>query len=149
MAKFIGVKMIEAVPMTAREANDKGHKIGNHSFEENGYEVIYPDGYKSWSPAKEFEKAYYKLTDPSGDILKENDIKRFINNVESIQVGTKTTNTTLTCLTGFEVHGQSSCVKTENFNLRLGAAYAQIKAEDKICECLGFVLQWAKYGLKR
>lgn len=24
MAKFIGVKMIEAVPMTAREANDKG-----------------------------------------------------------------------------------------------------------------------------
>lgn len=35
MAKFIGVKMIEAVPMTAREANDKGHKIGNHSFEED------------------------------------------------------------------------------------------------------------------
>lgn len=27
MAKFIGVKMIEAVPMTAREANDKGHRI--------------------------------------------------------------------------------------------------------------------------
>lgn len=86
MAKFIGVKMIEAVPMTAREANDKGHKIGNHSFEEDGYEVTYPDGYKSWSPAKEFEKAYN---------------------------------------------------------------YAQIKAEDKIWEGLGFVLQWAKYGLKR
>lgn len=61
MAKFIGVKMIEAVPMTAHEANDKGYKIGNHSFEEDGYEVTYPDGYKSWSPAKEFEKAYYKL----------------------------------------------------------------------------------------
>lgn len=43
MAKFIGVKMIEAVPMTAREANDKGYKIGNHSFEENGYEVTYSD----------------------------------------------------------------------------------------------------------
>lgn len=25
----------------------------------------------------------------------------------------------------------------------------QIKAEDKIWEGLGFVLQWAKYGLKR
>lgn len=37
MAKFIGVKMIEAVPMTAREANDKGHKIGNHSFEERSW----------------------------------------------------------------------------------------------------------------
>ena len=37
--------MIEAVPMTAREANDKGHRIGNHSFEEDGYEVTYPNGY--------------------------------------------------------------------------------------------------------
>lgn len=71
MSKFIVVKIIEAVPMTAREANDKGHKIGNHSFEEDGYEVTYPDGYKSWSPAKEFEKAYYKLKDPTGDTLKE------------------------------------------------------------------------------
>lgn len=25
--------------MTAREANDKGYRIGNHSFEEDGYEV--------------------------------------------------------------------------------------------------------------
>lgn len=141
MAKFIGVKMIEAVPMTAREANDKGYRIGNHSFEE--------DGYKSWSPAKEFEKAYYKLEDPAGDVLKENDIKRFIKGIENVKVGTKTTNTTLTCLTGFEVHGQAACVKPENFDLNVGATYAQIKAEDKIWEGLGFVLQWAKYGLKK
>lgn len=73
MSKFIGVKMIEAVPMTAREAKDKGYKIGNHSFEEDGYEVTYPDGYKSWSPAKEFEKAYYKL-----ETLLEMFLKRMI-----------------------------------------------------------------------
>lgn len=122
--KIIGIKMIEAVPMTAREANDKGHKIGNHSFEEDGYEVTYPDGYKSWSPAKEFEKAYYKLEDPAGDVLKENDIKRFISNIENVKVGTKTTNTTLTCLTGFEVHGQAACVEPEDFDLNVGANYA-------------------------
>lgn len=29
------------------------------------------------------------------------------------------------------------------------ANYARIKAEDKIWESLGFVLQWAKYGLKK
>lgn len=34
-------------------------------------------------------------------------------------------------------------------DLNVGANYAQIKAEDKIWEGLGFVLQWAKYGLKR
>lgn len=118
MAKFIGVKMIEAVPMTAREANDKGYRIGNHFFEEDGYEVTYPNGYKSWSPAKEFEKAYYKLEDPAGDVLKENDIKRFIKGIE-------------------------------NFDLNVGANCAQIEAEDKIWEGLGFVLQWAKYGLKK
>lgn len=49
--------MIEAVPMTAREANDKGYRIGNHSFEENGYEVTYPDGYKSWSPPRGVERS--------------------------------------------------------------------------------------------
>lgn len=108
--------------MTAREANDKGHRIGNHSFEEDGYEVTYPDGYKSWSPAKD---------------------------IENVKVGTKTTNTTLTCLTGFEVHGQAACVKPENFDLNVGSNYARIKAEDKIWEGLGFVLQWAKYGLKK
>lgn len=48
-----------------------------------------------------------------------------------------------------EVHGQSSCVKPENFNLGIGAAYAQIEAKNKIWEGLGFVLQWAKYGLKK
>ena len=77
------------------------------------------------------------------------DIKRFIKDIENVKVGTKTTNTTLTCLTGFEVHGQAACVKPENFDLNVGANYARIKAEDKIWEGLGFVLQWAKYGLKK
>jgi hypothetical protein len=147
MAKFIGVEMIEATPMRASMALSAGYKIGNAHPDDMGYEVTYPDGYKSWSPAKEFEKAYYKLEDPTGNTLKVNDIKRFISNIENVKVGTKTTNTTLTCLTGFEVHGQAAYVKPKNFDLNVGAIYAQIKAEDKILEGLEFVLQWAKYGL--
>lgn len=72
-----------------------------------------------------------------------------IGNAHPDDIGTKTTNTTLTCLTGFEVHGQAACVKPENFDLNVGSNYARIKAEDKIWEGLGFVLQWAKYGLKK
>lgn len=34
------------------------------------------------------------------------------------------TTTTLTCLTGFEVHGQAACVKPENFDLNVGSNYA-------------------------
>lgn len=44
---------------------------------------------------------------------------------------------------------QAACVKSENFDLNVGSNYARIKAEDKIWEGLGFVLQWAKYGLKK
>lgn len=66
--------------MTVKELIDKLQQ-----FEEDGYEVTYPDGYKSWSPAKEFEKAYYKLEDPAGDVLKENDIKRFIKDIENVK----------------------------------------------------------------
>nr|UWI14972.1 MAG: hypothetical protein [Bacteriophage sp.] len=83
------------------------------------------------------------------DVEPVDDIKRFIKGIENVKVGTKTTNTTLTCLTGFEVHGQAACVKPENFDLNVGSNYARIKAEDKIWEGLGFVLQWAKYGLKK
>lgn len=90
MAKFIGVKMIEAVPMTAREANDKGYRIGNHSFEEEGYEVTYPDGYKSWTPKDVADAAYYPLSENNDGtkILKE-DVENFITDVEVITVGEK------------------------------------------------------------
>lgn len=44
---------------------------------------------------------------------------------------------------------EKSEVKVENFDLNVGSNYARIKAEDKIWEGLGFVLQWAKYGLKK
>lgn len=96
--------------------------------------------------------------DYNGDINSINEVCDYSNNcgeviivkdIENVKVGTKTTNTTLTCLTGFEVHGQAACVKPENFDLNVGSNYARIKAEDKIWEGLGFVLQWAKYGLKK
>jgi hypothetical protein len=61
--KAIGIKMVEPQPMTAKEANDKGYKIGNHSFEEEGYEVTYPDGYKSWTPKDVADNAYFPLSE--------------------------------------------------------------------------------------
>lgn len=42
---------------------------------------------------------------------------------------------------------EKSEVKVDIGNV--GSNYARIKAEDKIWEGLGFVLQWAKYGLKK
>lgn len=44
---------------------------------------------------------------------------------------------------------EDKLVLVEDTEYNVGATYAQIKAEDKIWEGLGFVLQWAKYGLKK
>ena len=147
MAKFIGVKMIEAVPMTAREANDKGHRIGNHSFEEDGYEVTYPDGYKSWSPKSIFERTHFEIK--FDDKLSPEDIDNFIKSESCTTAGKKTTIGVLTCLTGFEATVSSSCVKPENYDINIGKKYAIEKAKDQIWSGLGFVLQWAINGLKK
>ena len=60
MSKFIGVKMVEAVPMTAGDAAKKGYRtpIAESAMDLYiaGYEVTYEDGYKSWCPADVFEK---------------------------------------------------------------------------------------------
>lgn len=60
MSKFIGVKMVEAVPMTASEALQKDYRVGQNGTiigpTTEGYEVTYPDGYKSWCPKDVFEK---------------------------------------------------------------------------------------------
>lgn len=150
MSKFIGIKLVDAIVMTAGLAREKGYRVNqNYLDTESGYEVTYEGGYKSWSPADVFEKYYYKLADANGDKICDKDVKGFIKQIDNVKVGTKTTNTTLTCLTGFEIHGQASCVKAEDFDINVGANYAQIKAEDKIWEGLGFVLQWAKYGLNK
>lgn len=62
MSKFIGVKMVEAVPMTASEAFNKGYRVSsNLNDDTQGYEVTYEDGYKSWCPKDVFEKNNVKI----------------------------------------------------------------------------------------
>ena len=121
----------------------------NILFETEGYEVTYPDGYKSWSPKEVADAAYFPIKDENGDTIKPQDIDNLIVDCYSVKVGTKNTNTTVVTRTGFEVHGQSGCVKAENFDLAIGEQYAKPKALDQLWFAMGFVLQWAKYGLKQ
>lgn len=148
--KAIGIKMIDLQPMTAREANDKGHRIGEHSFETEGYEVTYGDGYKSWCPKEVADAAYFRLS-PENDgtkVLKE-DVENFVTNVEVMTVGEKTTVVNAHTLTGFDMVRHSSCVDPKNYNEELGKQYALEVVTDDLWGHLGFVLQWAKFGLKQ
>lgn len=152
MKQYIGVKAVYAEPMDLYtfETEFKGkslESVKESSENAPGYYVQYPDGYDSWSPKHVFEAAYFGME--GYDTVSPADVQNFQRSVESVRVGAKTTNTTITLLTGYEVHGQSACVNPDNYNLGIGQKYAKPHAEDKIWEYLGFVLQWAKFGLKK
>lgn len=57
--KYVGIKYVEAMPMNAERAKEKGYKVNGS---EDGYEVVYDDGYKSWCPKDVFERNNTLLT---------------------------------------------------------------------------------------
>lgn len=74
MIAYTGTKTVKAAPMTRQDAGEKG-LIRNYdpnctdSNGDDGYIVEYPDGYRSWSPAKVFEEAY-KVSETHIDRMK-------------------------------------------------------------------------------
>jgi hypothetical protein len=58
MKTYIGTKIIKAEPMTVQEFNEQVRSLHYSGEDQNGYKVIYEDGYESWSPKAVFEKAY-------------------------------------------------------------------------------------------
>jgi hypothetical protein len=145
--KAIGITMVDLQPATGGEAMDNGCIIGTYNRSDQGYIVTYTNGSKHWAPKDIADNIYFHIADEEGDTIKQQDIENFIDNCYSVKIGTKNTNTTIVTKTGFEVHGQSGCVKVENFDLSIGEKYAKPKALDQIWFAMGFVLQWAKYGL--
>lgn len=58
---YIGARLTKATPMTRMEyCKYRGFRTGNDKSiaDEEGYLVIHPDGYESWSPKSDFEEAY-------------------------------------------------------------------------------------------
>lgn len=57
---YIGTKLINAKPMNLGDYNNYRDWIipENEDPNREGYLVIYPDGYESWSPKEQFEEAY-------------------------------------------------------------------------------------------
>ena len=133
-AFYMGVKFIEAWP---QEKDGKA-----------GYAVKYEDGYVSWSPADVFERSYFELTDPEGSKLTENDINRFFDKIDIRQLDEKTTLVRTELKNGFVSIEGSSCVDPKNYDHQIGSEVALRRIKDKVWASLGFVLQWAKYGLR-
>ena len=65
MKSYIAVKMVDGEPMTKGEFSIK-RGFTNHPWDvnsmEEGYLVVYPDGYQSWSPKEAFELSHLEHT---------------------------------------------------------------------------------------
>ena len=147
--KAIGIKMVELTAMTAAEALTKGYRVNDKSGNTLGYEITYDSGYKSWSPKEVADAAYFILDEKSdGSRILQEDVEKFITNVDVITVGDKTTVVNAHTLTGFDIVKHSSCVDPKNYSEKLGKKYAMEDVVKSLWAHLGFVLQWAKYGLK-
>ena len=134
MKKYVGVKCVEAEPRKNLDGRD-------------GYAVIYPDGYESWSPKEVFENAYIQVGDDNS--IKEYNVNEFIKDYDVMQWGDKTTIVNATLANGFIITESSSCVDPSNFNLDLGANIAKEKIRNRVWGMLGFVLQCGINGIKR
>lgn len=70
MKSYIGAKIIQAEPMDECTflSSMKGQDVTNRETRE-GYKVVYPDGYTSWSPKHVFETAYREVTEGEKDLM--------------------------------------------------------------------------------
>ena len=132
---YIGVKKVEAYP------EDRDGKPG--------YAVIYPYGYKSWSPKEVFEAAYLPVERP--DDLDQDDIINMIDSseIDISTVGDKTTMVRVTLPTGFVMVDASAYIDPENYCKTIGAAICIGNIKRRLWEMLSFTFQWAHHGLKK
>lgn len=148
---YLGVKLIKARKAWRINGSaivyDMNGMVQHDDVVDEGYEVEYPDGYKSFSPKDVFEKAYYMILSPNK--IQEGDVLNFIKEGYSLRLGEKTTVVCDTTLTGFDTVGIAACVNPSTYDHDMGCGIARRDIKDKIWGHLGFVLQWAINGLKR
>lgn len=94
------------------------------------------------------DAAYYPLSENNDGtkILKE-DVENFITDVHVTTIGEKTTVVNAHTRSGFDTVRHSSCVDPKNYSEELGKQYAMEEVVNDLWAHLGFVLQWAKYGI--
>lgn len=145
---YLGVKILQAEPMTAAEfANHRQHPYAAEDEHREGYRVVYPDGYESWSPKEVFEAAYLPLTDPTR--ITPTEIEAFRGEGRTLTLGPKTTLYQETVLSGYEFTEASSCVDPANYDEELGGSICRLRVGNHLWPLLGFVLQWGRNGLRR
>lgn len=131
MKQFIGTKIISAEPC-AKDGQD-------------GYTVVYKDGYNSWSPKEAFEEAYSAIDEIPNSLSVES-----ITSVIDAQLFKRIDNSTttlciLTLQNGYIVVGKSACISKDVFDENLGQQFAYQDALAKIWELEGYLLAQRRF----
>ena len=153
MKYAIGCKLVQCEEMNLGDYNEyRGWTIPqNEDPKKPGYLVKYVDQnppYISWSPKEVFEKFYLPIQSEDGSKLEESDIDLMfkVESGEALPDG-KSTFVKGNTLTGFVQYDVSSCVDPKNYDHQIGIQVCSTRMKNTIWKCMGFVLQWAKYGL--
>ena len=119
----------------------------------DGYRVYHKDDMEAYCPKDLFNKVYIEVNDnknlPSGVSIGPQMVDDFIDKVESMTMGEKTTVTQITLKNGFIITESSSCVDPKNYSMEIGEEINLEHAKNKIWELLGFLLQTAYHGFKK
>ena len=119
----------------------------------DGYRVYHKDDMEAYCPKDLFNKVYIEVNDnkdlPSGVSVGQQMVNDFIDKVESMTMGEKTTVTQITLKNGFIITESSSCVDPKNYSMEIGEGINLEHAKNKIWELLGFLLQTAYHGFKK
>lgn len=156
MRQYIGTKLIQAEPalrIDGKTVQPTTWPVPEGSKAEEGYAVLYPDGYMSWSPKETFEAAYLPLninTDLKTDApsVSQEMVDSFILETWTQTLGDKTTVVRAMLKNGFEIVESSACVSAENYDENMGKEICMEKIKDKVWFLLGFLLQTAVHGVK-
>ncbi len=114
-----------------------------------GYAVKYPDGYTSWSPKEVFESAYLPMGDGNDNRVTQEMVDLFTGKEYEATDLPDGKSTLVMCksASGFVQYEVSSCVDPANYDPIIGSEMGLKRIKDTFWKCLGFVVQWGKYGI--
>lgn len=144
----IGCKMIQFKPMTKGQFWRDVKRQSNPEYQlmdDPGYLVKYADGYESWSPAEVFESAYIELENPTK--ITPSVVDKFVSISDVRRCGNHTV-VVANVDNGMQLIQSSACVDADNYDELIGTDLAMKKVKDQLWFGLGFLLAWAKNGIK-
>jgi hypothetical protein len=146
MQKFIGVKFVDAKPMTRGEYHmlrNWGHHL-EKCEEDEGYLFNVAEEVMTWQPKELFKKSHLPINFEGNSITQE-DVDAFIKQIHVDQscpndIGSTVTVVIVTLANGFTITESSTCIDPANYDAEIGIDCCMERIEDKIWYLLSFLV---------